>query len=260
MLMHIIAIALACIITTGDPVKLPKPSEDTKAWDSLDFGNKSIIAKHAGRFFLDDSGNLWCSNVPWEDHPQSWYCLDTQARFDPFERGFDWINVNAKLNARAVSIRMDYLEDLGSEVFTHFVVTKLPDESWKTYIGDLISRNGKRSRVHITVPLNSGNPVSKGDVLYFDYEVVLDGNYAHSWWEDGEKHAELLNSYKVKIDPDLDAVCPLRPLSGDAFPSLSAKQLAAELHQRNLKSLPSMELDAIGLEWVVKQIDIDWGH
>jgi hypothetical protein len=259
MLINLLAASLICLIATGDPVELPKPSSDTAAWQSLDFENKTTIAQHAERFFIDDSGQLWCMNVPQNKHPQAWYCLDTQKRFDPFERGFDWLNVKALVNARAVSVRLDHLEESGAKAFTKFVVTGLPDESMDTYIGNIYSRGGESSRAHMTVSLVSGNPVSKGDVLYFDYEVVQTGSYERIWWEGGEKHTELLNTYRVRFDPELDEVCPLRPLSAGAFPTLNAKQLAAELRDRKLESIPILELDSSDLAWKVKHTPIHWG-
>lgn len=254
--MQLIAALVVFVLTSWSQPSTTTPADDTTAWDKLHPASQKYLEKNAPFYFLDDSGRLWNRKIYMEDEvalatlsdraresrlaarnsidSPAWYCLDNADSISALP-DFWWI-VLTKLNNSVISKRQESIRESGAGVYLYFQVVDAVDHD--EVLGILYKSGGEKID-SVMIGLDDWFGAEFGDVYPILYPLLIHSvGHTHGYWKDGEYFRYKLPRYEINVDPALDRMFPIRDPNTTNFPPLTPRQLAREIADRNLTSLP----------------------
>jgi len=259
--MHIIAVSILLFLNSF--IQPTEQALDTAiAWDKLHIVTQRYLEKNARFYVLDDSGRLWNKKIYLQDADSlkklsrkareirlsardetsapAWYCVDTGTQI-PASPQLQWIT-EYYLNQSTIRDRHEYMSRNHQEAYLHFEFIELANVN--EYRGKIYKPGGVEFDAVIT-HLPTNGEVQYGDVFPLYYSLIdLHRIHHDGFWKDGEYLTYKIPKFKYIVDEELDNLFPIINVTASSFPSLSPKQLATEILDRNLSTLPEWRIQS----------------
>ena len=257
--MHIIAatfvVFLASLLQPSTPAS-NTPADDT-AWNKLHPTTQEYLEENAKFYVVNDAGQLWSRKIFMQDKASmptpissmnklklearaskdapAWYCLENDIRISASPDS-SWL-VDYKMNYASFIGRETSIERYGDEYYQFFFLWDVSDDGLY-FRGRLHDEDDNSLEVAIAGWDILKNHV-RGDGILVPYLAAPLGSTTEWLVNDGPQSKLIaLPVYFLSVLDGLDQEYPILELNNKNFPPLTPHQLASEIIDRNLDSLP----------------------